>query len=48
LGLELGVSIGVAWSADGQVGATTLLAEADRLMYQAKSLGRNRIELIAL
>jgi diguanylate cyclase (GGDEF)-like protein/PAS domain S-box-containing protein len=46
--IEIGVSIGVAWSADGQVGASTLLGEADRLMYRAKSLGRNGIELVTL
>jgi diguanylate cyclase (GGDEF)-like protein/PAS domain S-box-containing protein len=46
--LIVGVSIGVAWSADGQIGASTLLAEADRFMYRAKSMGRNGIELVTV
>lgn len=43
-GLPLGVSIGVAFAdrADNDLG--TLLARADKALYRAKHLGRNRIE----
>ncbi len=43
-GLPLGVSIGVAFAdrADSDLG--TLLARADKALYRAKHLGRNRIE----
>ncbi|WP_047456717.1 GGDEF domain-containing phosphodiesterase [Rhizobium rhizogenes] len=40
--LQMGASIGAAWSiADG---ASNLLAESDIALYQAKKLGRNRVE----
>ncbi|GAJ93945.1 EAL domain-containing protein [Agrobacterium sp. SHOUNA12C] len=40
--LQVGASIGAAWSvADG---AANLLAESDIALYQAKKLGRNRVE----
>ncbi|QND48043.1 EAL domain-containing protein [Rhizobium lusitanum] len=40
--LQVGASIGAAWSvADG---AGNLLAESDIALYQAKKLGRNRVE----
>jgi diguanylate cyclase (GGDEF)-like protein/PAS domain S-box-containing protein len=47
--IEIGVSIGVAWSGDSAepVDTDTLLAVADRAMYVAKSTGRNRVEFAA-
>ncbi|MBX4910585.1 MULTISPECIES: GGDEF domain-containing phosphodiesterase [Rhizobium] len=40
--LQSGASIGVSWSGDRR--ARNLLAESDLALYQAKKLGRNRIE----
>lgn len=40
--LQSGASIGVSWSSDRR--ARNLLAESDLALYQAKKLGRNRIE----
>lgn len=40
--LQSGASIGVSWSGDRR--ARNLLAESDLALYQAKQLGRNRIE----
>ena len=40
--LQVGASIGAAWSAAD--GAANLLAESDIALYQAKKLGRNRVE----
>lgn len=38
------VSIGIAIGSDADYSLTTLLASADRALYQAKAKGRNRIE----
>ncbi|EJC67794.1 LOW QUALITY PROTEIN: diguanylate cyclase (GGDEF) domain-containing protein [Rhizobium leguminosarum bv. viciae WSM1455] len=40
--LQSGASIGVSWSGDRR--ARNLLAESDLALYQAKKLGRNRVE----
>ncbi|NYJ12069.1 diguanylate cyclase (GGDEF)-like protein [Rhizobium leguminosarum] len=40
--LQSGASIGVSWSGDRR--ARSLLAESDLALYQAKKLGRNRVE----
>ncbi|NNH65644.1 bifunctional diguanylate cyclase/phosphodiesterase [Rhizobium laguerreae] len=40
--LQSGASIGVSWSGDRR--AHNLLAESDLALYQAKKLGRNRVE----
>ncbi|PST62281.1 diguanylate cyclase [Rhizobium sp. SEMIA4064] len=40
--LQVGASIGAAWSAVGSAG--NLLAESDIALYQAKKFGRNRVE----
>lgn len=40
--LQSGASIGVSWSSDRR--ARNLLAESDLALYQAKKLGRNRVE----
>lgn len=40
--LQTGASIGISWSNDRE--AANLLAEADLALYQAKKLGRNRVE----
>ena len=37
----LGMSIGIAFSAPGSIGADRLLAEADQAMYEAKALHRS-------
>jgi GGDEF domain-containing protein len=39
---ELGVSIGVAWSAD-PIDADTLIAQADHAMYDAKRTGSSTV-----
>jgi diguanylate cyclase (GGDEF)-like protein len=41
------VSIGVAQATAGMAGAHVLMKRADEALYQAKSLGRNRIEAVA-
>ncbi|XAZ22570.1 EAL domain-containing protein [Sinorhizobium sp. B11] len=43
--LQSGASIGVSWSSDRR--ARNLLAESDLALYQAKKLGRNRIEFFS-
>ncbi|MGM4911511.1 putative bifunctional diguanylate cyclase/phosphodiesterase [Rhizobium sp. 768_B6_N1_8] len=43
--LQSGASIGVSWSGDKR--ARNLLAESDLALYQAKKLGRNRIEFFS-
>ncbi len=43
--LQSGASIGVSWSNDKR--ARNLLAESDLALYQAKKLGRNRIEFFS-
>jgi diguanylate cyclase (GGDEF)-like protein len=43
--LQSGASIGVSWSSDKR--ARNLLAESDLALYQAKKLGRNRIEFFS-
>jgi diguanylate cyclase (GGDEF)-like protein/PAS domain S-box-containing protein len=43
---ELGASIGVAWS-DGPIDADTLIAQADRAMYDAKRSGSSTVKLFA-
>jgi diguanylate cyclase (GGDEF)-like protein len=42
---HVGASIGIAVSKAGRGTAETLLNEADKAMYQAKSLGRGRVEV---
>ncbi len=42
--LRIQVSAGVATSVGASVGAAELLAAADRALYRAKSLGRDRVE----
>jgi diguanylate cyclase len=44
--LQTSVSIGVAWDTSGATG--NLLAESDLALYQAKKLGRNRVEFFTL
>jgi diguanylate cyclase (GGDEF)-like protein len=39
------VSVGVATSDDGSLDLSTLSDMADRALYRAKALGRNRVEL---
>ncbi len=43
--LQSGASIGVSWSSNRR--ARNLLAESDLALYQAKKLGRNRIEFFS-
>jgi diguanylate cyclase len=43
--LQSGASIGVSWSSGRR--ASNLLAESDLALYQAKKLGRNRIEFFS-
>ncbi|HEV7260973.1 MAG TPA: GGDEF domain-containing protein [Bosea sp. (in: a-proteobacteria)] len=45
LGIPATVSIGLAEASGEQVDLATLLAAADRALYRAKMLGRNRIEM---
>lgn len=45
LGIPATVSIGLAEASGGQSDLPTLLAAADRALYRAKTLGRNRIEI---
>jgi diguanylate cyclase (GGDEF)-like protein/PAS domain S-box-containing protein len=42
---HVGASVGIAVSIDGRGTAEVLLNEADKAMYQAKSLGRGRLEV---
>ncbi|MDR6872882.1 diguanylate cyclase (GGDEF)-like protein [Bosea sp. BE125] len=44
LGIPATVSIGLAEAGSQEADLTTLLATADRALYQAKKLGRNRVE----
>jgi diguanylate cyclase (GGDEF)-like protein len=44
--LQTSASIGVAWNISGEAG--NLLAESDLALYQAKKLGRNRVEFFTL
>jgi diguanylate cyclase (GGDEF)-like protein len=44
--LQTGASIGVAWSKAADIG--NLLAESDLALFQAKKLGRNRVEFFTL
>jgi diguanylate cyclase (GGDEF)-like protein len=44
--LQTSASIGVAWNISGE--AANLLAESDLALYQAKKLGRNRVEFFTL
>jgi diguanylate cyclase (GGDEF)-like protein len=44
LGIAVTVSIGIAGSANHREGLSALLSAADAALYQAKALGRNRIE----
>ncbi|WP_293798288.1 diguanylate cyclase [uncultured Bosea sp.] len=45
LGIPATVSIGLAETSGSEPDLATLLAAADRALYQAKTLGRNRIEI---
>ena len=45
LGIPATVSIGLAETSDREPDLAALLAAADRALYQAKTLGRNRIEI---
>jgi diguanylate cyclase (GGDEF)-like protein len=47
LGIEATVSIGVAVTKPGLTNLSRLLSTADRALYRAKELGRNRIETAA-
>lgn len=43
-GVSVSLSIGLAVAGDGETGAETLVARADRALYAAKTAGRNRVE----
>ncbi|UZF93210.1 GGDEF domain-containing protein [Bosea sp. NBC_00550] len=45
LGIPATVSVGLAEAGTGDVDLTELLAAADRALYRAKKMGRNRIEI---
>ncbi|WP_232788499.1 sensor domain-containing diguanylate cyclase [Macromonas nakdongensis] len=42
--IEVRISIGLACTSDRAVHATTLVQQADQALYQAKALGRDRVE----
>jgi diguanylate cyclase (GGDEF)-like protein len=46
--LQTEASIGVAWTDNAERDAGNLLAESDLALYQAKKLGRNRVEFFTL
>jgi diguanylate cyclase (GGDEF)-like protein len=45
--LVVSASLGVAWTASGTTGSNVLIQAADEALHQAKTLGRNRVEICA-